>query len=206
MKDRSPMTAANKTRAAPIADKRAAILDAALGLFAERGFTGTAVPEIAAAAGVATGTIYRYFPGKDALLNTLYQQWKGELKRRLIAEPMHAETWRDEFHHWWSTLTRFAHEQPLAYRFLDQHYDEPHLDSASMAVTLQLDAHAVALIERGQASGELRTVSAPLLVALVFGAFSGVVRASAMYGTATFGDDPFAEAEASVWDLIRSHR
>src|ERR1035437_2808422 len=42
-------------------DKREAILGAALELFAERGFHGTAVPQIADKAGVGAGTIYRYF-------------------------------------------------------------------------------------------------------------------------------------------------
>ena len=36
----------------PVRDKRQAILEAALVLFAERGFHGTAVPEVAAAAGL----------------------------------------------------------------------------------------------------------------------------------------------------------
>jgi len=42
-------------------DKRETILAAALELFVERGFYGTAVPEIAERAGVGAGTIYRYF-------------------------------------------------------------------------------------------------------------------------------------------------
>ncbi|MEA2752174.1 MAG: Bacterial regulatory protein tetR family, partial [Myxococcales bacterium] len=37
-------------------DKREAILDAALTLFAERGFHGTSVPDIAQLAGVGAGT------------------------------------------------------------------------------------------------------------------------------------------------------
>jgi len=45
-------------------DKQRQILDAALGLFAERGFHGTRVPLVAEAAGVATGTIYHYFDSK----------------------------------------------------------------------------------------------------------------------------------------------
>jgi AcrR family transcriptional regulator len=45
----------------PVSDKREAIMAAALDLFVERGFYGTAVPEIAEKAGVGAGTIYRYF-------------------------------------------------------------------------------------------------------------------------------------------------
>jgi AcrR family transcriptional regulator len=51
----------NATAAPHVDDKREAILGAALELFAERGFHGTAVPQIADKAGVGAGTIYRYF-------------------------------------------------------------------------------------------------------------------------------------------------
>jgi AcrR family transcriptional regulator len=54
-------------------DKRDRLLTAALELFETRGFDGVAVPEIAARAGVATGTIYRYFATKEALVNALYR-------------------------------------------------------------------------------------------------------------------------------------
>ncbi|HEY8523928.1 MAG TPA: TetR family transcriptional regulator [Acidimicrobiales bacterium] len=47
---------------------RTAILDAALELFAERGFEQTTVRDIAARAGVSTATVSRYFPVKEAML------------------------------------------------------------------------------------------------------------------------------------------
>jgi AcrR family transcriptional regulator len=52
----------------PEGDKREAILRAALELFSERGFYGTAVPLIAERAKVATGTIYRHFKDKESLV------------------------------------------------------------------------------------------------------------------------------------------
>ena len=57
------------------------ILSAALELFAEKGFHGTAVPEIAAKAGVAAGTIYRYFDSKEAMVNAVYQRHKARCSR-----------------------------------------------------------------------------------------------------------------------------
>ena len=47
-----------------IVDKRAAIIDAAVALFARYGFFGATVPDIAERAGVATGTIYRYLDSR----------------------------------------------------------------------------------------------------------------------------------------------
>lgn len=50
---------------------REAILAAAEAEFAEKGFAGAGIKDIARRAGVADGTIYNYFPGKDALLEEL---------------------------------------------------------------------------------------------------------------------------------------
>ncbi|WP_285700916.1 TetR/AcrR family transcriptional regulator [Actinomadura sp. NBRC 104412] len=49
------------------------ILDAALRLFAERGFDGTSVQEIVAAAEVTKGALYHYFDSKDDLLYEIYR-------------------------------------------------------------------------------------------------------------------------------------
>lgn len=55
-------------------DKRARILEAAIRVFAKKGFYGAKVSEIAADAGVADGTIYLYFKNKDDLLISLFEE------------------------------------------------------------------------------------------------------------------------------------
>jgi len=47
------------------------VLDAAVQLFAERGFAATTVEQIAKRAGLSKGTVYLYFPSKKALLEGL---------------------------------------------------------------------------------------------------------------------------------------
>jgi AcrR family transcriptional regulator len=47
---------------------RERILEAALDLFADRGYRGASIPDIARASGTAVGNLYRYFPSKEALL------------------------------------------------------------------------------------------------------------------------------------------
>src|SRR5207302_3330873 len=55
-------------------EKRGRILEAAVKVFAERGFHTATVAEIARAAGVADGTIYLYFKSKDDLLLRLFDE------------------------------------------------------------------------------------------------------------------------------------
>lgn len=78
-------------------EKRQSILKAALELFVQRGFHGTAVPDIARGAGVGAGTIYRYFSNKEALVNELYRHWKTELSGRLLDNFPMAAPPREQF-------------------------------------------------------------------------------------------------------------
>ena len=62
----------------PRADKREAILRAATDVFAERGFFNAQVADVARAAGVAAGTVYLYFRGKDDLLVSIFEKTMRE--------------------------------------------------------------------------------------------------------------------------------
>jgi AcrR family transcriptional regulator len=58
------------------ADKRRAILDAAVRVFARQGFHACRVADIADEAGVAYGLVYHYFSSKDEVLDTLFlERW-----------------------------------------------------------------------------------------------------------------------------------
>lgn len=59
-------------------DKRAAILDAATAVFAERGFFGAQVADIARGAGIAAGTVYLYFRSKDEILTSIFDRTMKE--------------------------------------------------------------------------------------------------------------------------------
>lgn len=65
-------------RQAGAADKREIILKAAVRTFAGRGFFGAQVADVARAAGVAAGTVYLYFRGKDDLLVSIFERTMAE--------------------------------------------------------------------------------------------------------------------------------
>jgi TetR/AcrR family fatty acid metabolism transcriptional regulator len=65
-------------RALPVADKRDAILKAAIRVFARRGFFGAQVADIAREGGVAAGTVYLYFHNKDDLLVSIFERTMRE--------------------------------------------------------------------------------------------------------------------------------
>src|SRR5206468_4616610 len=57
-----------------VADRRAELLDAAVRVFARKGFHGSRVGDIAEEAGVAHGLLYHYFRSKDEVLETIFRE------------------------------------------------------------------------------------------------------------------------------------
>jgi AcrR family transcriptional regulator len=66
--------------AAPRRDKRALILDAAIKVFAAKGYHGSRVSDIAREADIAYGLVYHYFKNKEEILHTIFEErWGGFL-------------------------------------------------------------------------------------------------------------------------------
>jgi AcrR family transcriptional regulator len=72
----------------------AEILDAALTVFAEKGFAAARMEDIAARAGVTKGTIYLYFPSKEEVFKSLARQHVGDT---LAAATERARTYQGSF-------------------------------------------------------------------------------------------------------------
>src|SRR6195256_207435 len=62
-------------RARRKAETRSLLLEAGLRLFAQRGFDGATLDDIADAAGFTKGAVYRQFPSKSAFLLALFEQY-----------------------------------------------------------------------------------------------------------------------------------
>ena len=62
-------------------DKRARILDAAIKVFARKGYHGCRVSDIAREAEIAYGLVYHYFTNKEEILRTIFEErWSGFLE------------------------------------------------------------------------------------------------------------------------------
>jgi len=79
----SPMPTATETESFRGTSKRERILRAAVDVFAEYGYFNAKVAQIAKAAGVADGTIYLYFDGKEDLLITIFREHTRNYLRTL---------------------------------------------------------------------------------------------------------------------------
>ena len=80
-----------QSAAMPAPDKPQQIIDAAIRVFASKGFYNSRVSDIAKEAGIAAGTIYLYFKTKDEILVTLFREkmaaFVEALRRAMKEEP-----------------------------------------------------------------------------------------------------------------------
>jgi AcrR family transcriptional regulator len=160
------------------------------------------VPDIAKLASVGAGTIYRYFEGKEALVNALYQHHKTELSHALLAGFDPSASPRASFHHFWNAAMGFAQKSERAFQFLELHHHAPYLDATSHALEEELLAMAHAFIEAARARQVFKDVPAPVLLAIVWGAFRGVIQGGCERRI-DLTKKVIAQAEECVWEAIR---
>lgn len=192
---------ASSRRRVPL--KRRALLDAALALMGEHTFAGARVPDIARRARVAAGSLYRYFPSKEALGNALYRECAGAqaafLTRALEVEAAP----RQQFTRLWQALFEFARSQPEAATFLEAHHHGGYLDAESRRAAGRVEGLLRDFVERAQAEGALPPGDPELRVALLRGAFAGLVRARDA-GTVTLDEARCHASRRAVWALLRA--
>lgn len=187
----------------PAGDRRAAILRAALELMSDRSFGSTPVPEIAARAGVAAGTIYVHFPSKEALVNAAYRECKLALRERLLAPLEGVSGAREAVRRLWRALYAFSRESPHALRFLELHCHEPYLDEESRALSRSFLDEIAGVLRAAQREGELRDGPAEVLIAMAFGAFVGLLK-EAGAGHLELDSAALEASEAAIWSMLRA--
>ncbi|MFE8072285.1 TetR/AcrR family transcriptional regulator [Marinobacteraceae bacterium S3BR75-40.1] len=192
----SPRT--NRSDPSPV---RGRIIEAALTLFAEHGYDGVAVPSVARRAQVGTGSIYRYFDDKVALVNAVFQYAKQKLQRYFEESIDLQAPPRDCFHQFWWTLSRFAEQAPEAFRFLEMQDHRPYLSPESRALERHVLFPLLQLCRNAQQQGLARTMDAPALMAMIWGAFVGLHKAADL-GFLSLTTDTEQAAERACWAMI----
>ncbi|MDM0084736.1 TetR/AcrR family transcriptional regulator [Variovorax sp. J31P179] len=135
--------------------KREKVLDAALRLFYEKGYSNTTMDEVARSLGVTKPFVYRYFPSKEALLVALYEQ-STDVVIGLLAAATEKSTEPDE--QLAMFIDSFVRENTRSVMVgMVYMQEEKHLDSTVRAsVNAQqkrFDTGLAALIEKGVERG-----------------------------------------------------
>lgn len=106
-------------------DKRELLLQATLELVAKQGFHDAPCALIAKQAGVAAGTIYRYFENKDVLINELYVELENRITVVLMEGYTPDRPIRDRFMHLAIGILEYFITHPLEFKYIEQFHNSP---------------------------------------------------------------------------------
>ncbi len=128
-------------------ERRLAILDSALTVFAERGYHASSIDDIARGGGISKALIYEHFGSKQELYAELLEQYAGDLFERLGAAIEEAGTagsarlavGLDAFY-------GFVEEHRVAWRMLFREANDPEMVRVLERIVAQVTGVVAALI------------------------------------------------------------
>lgn len=103
------------------ADRRQAILDAALDAFADSGFHETSLDDVARRAGISKALIYEHFDSKQGLFDALLETYVGELMERVMTSVATANDAEERLQAGLDGFLSFVEERRGAWRLLIRH-------------------------------------------------------------------------------------
>ena len=192
------------TAKAPVPDKRRMILDAAVKVFARRGFTQCRVSDIADEAGVAYGLLYHYFRSKDEVLDTLFLERWGVMVDLIGEVDGRALPARDKLRAVASfIIDSYRHDPDLMKVIIVEvtraanSFGRTHLDDIRRAY----DGIA-RIVAGGQEAGEFRAHVTPAFAAMAFYGAIEQVLTGWIFETLPVGDAEMERAKDLVVETI----
>jgi AcrR family transcriptional regulator len=126
--------------------RREAILDAALEVFAQRGFNGSSIDEIAHAAGVSKALIYEHFPSKRDLHVSLLERHTQEIFERLAESAATSDPGEVRLRAGVDAFLDFVEHRRDAFRMLFRDAVEPEVAEIVASVQRQTAAAVAGMI------------------------------------------------------------
>jgi AcrR family transcriptional regulator len=121
----------------PFEERRVAILDSALEVFARHGYRGASIDDIAGAAGVSKALIYEHFTSKRDLHAALIERHVGELFERLAESAATSEPGEVRLQAGVDAFLAFVEARPDAFRMLFRDAVEPEVAEMLRGVASQ---------------------------------------------------------------------
>lgn len=127
------------------ADRRQAILDAALDAFSEKGFDGASLDDVAGRGGVSKALIYEHFASKRELQMALLDTYIGDLLEQVVTAVASTAPREGRMHKGIEALLEFVEERPGAWRLISRNVGDPVVAKA-LARLREQTAGAIAAI------------------------------------------------------------
>ncbi len=183
-------------------EKRKLILDAAVRVFAQSGYHGARVGDIAREAGVAHGLLYHYFSSKEQVLETVFRENFGDLLDRFRAVEIADEPAPEKLEGIAKILLRTWRNDPALVTVMVREVARSPQLQAQVEEVREAFAIVQRVIEQGQADGTFRgDVDARLASWVVYGGLEEVLTGWVLEQLPD-GDDEVARAERTAIELM----
>jgi AcrR family transcriptional regulator len=156
-------------------DNREKILTTALTLFTERGFFGTPTSLISKEAGVATGTLFFYFPTKEGLIDTLYRRIKSEAAQVMCRDFGKEKTALAKLRRIGFNAIKWGIENPAKQKFMEQFAHSPFVSTNASEEGMSHFLFLKDLVGDGIREGTIRNIDPDLLFCMMASSFSGLI-------------------------------
>ena len=141
------------------AQRPAEILDAAAQVFAQHGYDRATTREIASAAGVSEGTLYRYFSGKKGILLALLKDFMGKAMADVSRmQATQSGSFEELVAAMLASQIRAAHKRPFNIMLLQQTVLDPDVGRSFAQMNTQLRQAVAQQMAALEAQGALRQV------------------------------------------------
>jgi len=183
-------------------EKRRLLLDAAVRVFARKGYHTCRVGDIAEEAGVAHGLLYHYFASKEELLETVFRENWSDLLEAVKAVEESGEPAREQLRQVAAILLRSWRRDPDLVRVLVREVARSPQVQLRVAEIGEAFEALERIVRRGQEAGEFRSDLDPRLAAVIFYGALEEILTGWVLGQLPDGDDEVARAERTVVELV----
>jgi TetR/AcrR family transcriptional regulator, fatty acid metabolism regulator protein len=184
------------------ADKRRVLLDAAVRVFARKGYHEARVGDIAEEAGVAHGLLYHYFASKEEVLETIFRDTWTELLAAVRVVEESGESAREQLRQVAAILLRAWRRDPDLVRVLVREVTRSPEVGKRVAEISDAFVAIERIIRSGQADGAFREELDPRLASVIFYGALEEVLTGWVLGLLPDGDADVARAEEMVVEIV----
>jgi TetR/AcrR family transcriptional regulator, fatty acid metabolism regulator protein len=184
-------------------EKRRQLLDAAVRVFARKGFHASRVGDIAEEAGVAHGLLYHYFKSKDQVLEAVFHDNWSVLLARIRSVEESDEPAADQLRHIAAVVLRTWLHLPDVVRVVIREFGRsPELAERIGELAQPIDSIA-RVIERGIERGEFKKVDPRVAATVVYGSIDELLTAWVLDRLPSGEEDVAAAEQALVAVSLR---
>ncbi len=157
-------------------DKKQAILKSVLRLVKRDGFYHLNMKKIAEEAGIAAGTIYLYFKGKEDVINALYKMIVTDFNQEVLDGYIESRSVKENFHDMLNNAIQFYLKERDYFSFIEQYTYAPFLFKENQDENFMLLLPIYKMMKEGKKQKVIKNLPDAILLSLIHGSMNTILK------------------------------